>query len=110
MAPASTSSAACPPALAAGLGELAALLNRHVQADGLHHSAIDGLSFFRSSQPSELSFGVYRPSLALLVQGAKRVAVGDDVNEYNASPCLLSQINPKRGHAVHQGNNERRAA
>src|SRR3546814_3417425 len=100
MAPASTSSAACPPALAAGLGELAALINRHAQADGLHHSAIDGLSFFRSSQPSELSFGVYRPSLALLVQGAKRVEVGEDVYEYNASHYLLTSIDlPEIGRA-----------
>src|SRR3546814_17113519 len=65
---------------------------RHAQADGLCPTAIEGLSFFRSSQPSELTFGVYRPSLALLVQGAKRVEVGEDVYEYSASHYLLTSI------------------
>jgi len=92
MAPASTNTASCPPALAAGLAELAALVNRHAGADGLHQTAIEGLSFFRSSQPSELAFCVYRPSLALLVQGAKRVEVGEDVYEYSASHYLLTSI------------------
>ena len=92
MAPVSTNTSACPAALAAGLGELAALIGRHAQADGLCPTAIEGLSFFRSSRPSELVFGVYRPSLALLVQGAKRVEVGEDVHEYNASHYLLTSI------------------
>lgn len=92
MVPATQISASVPPALTSGLGELAALINRHAPADGLHPSGIEGLSFFRSSRPSELSFAVYRPSLALLVQGAKRVEIGEDVYEYSASDYLLTSV------------------
>ncbi|MDM9561580.1 AraC family transcriptional regulator [Bordetella petrii] len=92
MAPISTTAPARAAASAADLDGLAALVARHAREDGLFQTAIEGLQFFRSSQPSELCFAVYRPSLALLVQGAKRVEVGEDVYEYNASHYLLTSI------------------
>ncbi|MCD0504785.1 AraC family transcriptional regulator, partial [Bordetella petrii] len=92
MAPASHLAPATPSVPLAGLDGLAALVNRHAPRDGLFATAIPELSFFRSSLPSELVVGVYRPSLAILVQGAKRVEVGEDVYEYSASHYLLTSV------------------
>ncbi|RZN12103.1 AraC family transcriptional regulator, partial [Bordetella pertussis] len=56
--------------------ELASLIERHTPADGSTATALPGLNFYRSSSPTELNVSFYRPSLALLAQGAKRVQLG----------------------------------
>lgn len=72
--------------------ELASLIERHTPADGSTATALPGLNFYRSSSPTELNVSFYRPSLALLAQGAKRVQLGDDVYEYDTSHYLLTSF------------------
>ncbi|WP_459618237.1 AraC family transcriptional regulator [Bordetella sp. 2513F-2] len=87
-----------PPALAAlaalqpEQAALAALLSRHAPQDGLHTTAVPGMQFYRWSKPTETFFSVYRPSLAILAQGAKRVELGDEVYQYNTADYLLTSV------------------
>jgi len=38
-----------------------------------------GLQFYRYSQPTQPTHGVYLPSLVLIAQGAKQVQLGDEI-------------------------------
>ncbi|MDX3907188.1 MAG: AraC family transcriptional regulator [Pigmentiphaga sp.] len=79
-----------PDLLTAARRELAWRIARHAPADGAHSCAYPGLSFVRFSGPSESNCGVYRPSLTIAAQGAKRVELGEEVYEYNERHFLLS--------------------
>ncbi|OVZ58072.1 AraC family transcriptional regulator [Pigmentiphaga sp. NML080357] len=78
--------------LAAARRELAQRIARHAPVDGQHPCAYPGLSFVRFSGPSDSSCGIYRPSLAVAAQGAKRVELGEDVYEYDQRHFLLSSF------------------
>ncbi|MDF7659731.1 AraC family transcriptional regulator [Erwiniaceae bacterium L1_54_6] len=69
--------------------QLVAMIARHAPEDGRHHSAIDFLSFGRSSMPSSLSHIATWASFALVAQGQKALRMGDDVMHYGAGDLLL---------------------
>ncbi|MGW4533052.1 AraC family transcriptional regulator [Nocardia sp. NPDC004340] len=79
--------------------ELHALLTRHVRAD--ETTAIDGLyiaSVDRSGPPSMEMSGTV---LAVLAQGVKRLAAGDQVHEYSPGSYFVASIDlPVTGHFV----------
>ncbi|SAI71547.1 araC family transcriptional regulator [Bordetella ansorpii] len=83
--------AAHPPPLPA-LQELAALIGRHMPADGSYLTPIPGLTFHRASAPAEKTHSVARPALGVLAQGAKRVELGDEVHEYTTERYLLTSV------------------
>ncbi len=65
----------------------------HLTENGeLRTSAIPGLALYRRSEPSEPVTGMYVPSICLIVQGAKRVWLGDDIYVYDASHYLFSGL------------------
>lgn len=69
--------------------QLVAMIARHAPDDGRHHSAIDFLSFGRSSRPTSLSHAATWASFALVAQGQKALRMGDDVMHYGAGDLLL---------------------
>ncbi|MFC4587692.1 AraC family transcriptional regulator [Sphaerisporangium corydalis] len=79
------------------LEELRALLARHARPD--MGTAIDGVlvsKVDRSSPPSPAMSGTV---LALIAQGAKRIALGDRVYEYRAGQYLIASVDmPITGH------------
>src|SRR5690606_24916589 len=62
----------------------------HAPVDGLHPSAYPGLWLLRFSGPSGPNCGLAPPSITIATQGAKRVELGEDVYEYDASHFLMS--------------------
>lgn len=75
------------------LRELAALIERSTGGDGLHATAIPALRFSRLSAPMPLPMrGVQEAALCLIVQGAKRAILADEVYEYDASRFVVASV------------------
>lgn len=88
--------ATAPSAAAAELArqqdELTAIIERYSGSDGLHPTPIPGLMLFRESHVGAPNCGVYRPVLALLGQGAKRVTLGDESYDYDRNHYLVAAV------------------
>jgi AraC-like DNA-binding protein len=79
------------------LDELRALLARHARPDMT--TAIDGVLISKVEQPTPPSPSMSGTVLALIAQGAKRVALGDRVYEYRAGQYLIASVDlPITGH------------
>ena len=79
------------------LDELRTLLARHSRAD--QTTAIDGVLISAVEQPAPPSPSMSGTVLALIAQGAKRLAVGDRVYEYRAGQYLIASVDlPVTGH------------
>ncbi|WP_437963527.1 AraC family transcriptional regulator [Sorangium sp. So ce260] len=74
------------------LVELAAMIERFIPGDGMHASAVDGLSLIRASQPSEPLPTVYRPMLCIIAQGRKQVMLADEVYLYGPARHLVVTV------------------
>ena len=68
------------------------IIARIAGKDGDHPTNIPGLSIHRHSSPAKLNCAAYKPSLAIIVQGAKRVVLGGETLVYGASDYLLTSI------------------
>lgn len=81
------------------LAELRTLLARHARPDG--STAIDGVLISKVEQPSPPSTSMSGTVLALIAQGAKRLALGERVYEYRAGQYLVASVDmPVTGHFV----------
>lgn len=56
-------------------------------------TAIPALAFLQRTTPTEPTSCMYDPSIALIVQGSKRVLLGDDTYLYNACRFLVTSVN-----------------
>ena len=74
------------------LDHMIALVGQRVPADAKVATAIPFLSLMRVSQPTPVSRGVLKPSLCMILQGHKRVYVGDDVFDYGPGEFLLVSL------------------
>lgn len=83
-----------PPEPLAGLhGRLARALQAAAPARGLYpHPQLAGVVTFTTDEPGGLLCGIYEPSVAVIVQGRKRVMLGDATLEYGPSRYLLSTM------------------
>ncbi|HTO32189.1 MAG TPA: AraC family transcriptional regulator [Pararhizobium sp.] len=72
--------------------ELIGLIARYATEDGDHPTAIPGLSVHRRSAIGMKACSAYKPSLALIAQGAKQVVLGNDVLRYGGTDYLLTSI------------------
>lgn len=72
--------------------ELADLIARFATEDGDHPTIIPGLSVHRRSATGVKACGSYKPSLALIAQGAKEVLLGDNIYRYGGADYLLTAI------------------
>ena len=69
--------------------QLVASIARHQPEDGRHCSAVDFLTFGRSSQPTSLTHIATWASFALIAQGQKALRMGDEVMHYGPGDLLL---------------------
>jgi AraC-like DNA-binding protein len=69
--------------------ELAALIERWAQVDGSHPTEIPGLSLMRSCSTQVPVHSIVEPALCVLVQGSKRVFVGEEVYLYDNRQYLV---------------------
>jgi AraC-like DNA-binding protein len=61
----------------------------HADPQGVAVTAIPGLTCIRATRPSELLYAISRPLVALVVQGSKRVMVGNQSFDFGAGDSLL---------------------
>jgi AraC-like DNA-binding protein len=79
------------------LAELRALLDRHARPDGT--TAIDGVLISKVERPNAPTASMSGTVLALIGQGAKRLALGDRVYDYRAGQYLVASVDlPVTGH------------
>ncbi len=68
-------------------------ITRFAAVTGLHqHPALPGLLVFRADGLNGSVCGVYEPSVALIVQGSKRVVLGGDTLVYDSGHCLVTSL------------------
>jgi AraC-like DNA-binding protein len=61
----------------------------HADADGIAVTTIPGLTLIRAISPSELQYAISRPLVAIVVQGSKRVMMGNRIFDFGAGDSLL---------------------
>jgi len=72
--------------------ELAKLIERYSVQDGIHETAIESLYFIRLSHVSEPKYGVFKPSLCIIVQGAKDVWLAQERFRYSPADYLIASV------------------
>lgn len=72
--------------------KLAKLIERHVAGDGVHATPIPSLFFMRHSNVTGPSYGVYKPSLCIVVQGAKEVWLAQERFKYSPADYLVASV------------------
>jgi len=60
--------------------------------DGTHATPITGLNLYRGSTISGTNCGIYKPTLALISQGAKRITLGDETLVYDQANYLVTSL------------------
>ena len=61
--------------------------------DGVHPTPIPGLTLYRGScQTAGANCGVYKPAMALIAQGEKRVVLGDETYVYDQANYLVTSV------------------
>lgn len=68
------------------------LISRHTPGDGIHPTAIPGVSLARSATPTISMPVVYEPTLCLIAQGRKQVMVGTTTYMYDAANYLVASV------------------
>ncbi|WP_257452926.1 AraC family transcriptional regulator [Archangium lipolyticum] len=75
------------------LAELAASIQRFAPRDGVHPTAIERLSLIRASRPGDEPLHlVHQPAVCVIAQGSKRVMLGEEVYQYDASRYLVASV------------------
>ena len=72
--------------------ELAGILRRHCPNDGTVETAIPGLRLFRGSTADAPTCAMMASVFAMMVQGAKRITVGEETYDYDCRHCLISSV------------------
>ncbi|MBS1161386.1 MAG: transcriptional regulator, AraC family [Proteobacteria bacterium] len=72
--------------------ELAAIIRRHCRADGVVDTAIASLKLFRGSTTEVPTCTIVASVFAMMAQGAKRITVGEETYDYDASQYLISSV------------------
>lgn len=76
----------------AGSERLAADVARWTDGVSQFETAIAGLNFYRRESPSDCSVCVVEPSVALVVQGAKQMSLGDESYRYDPHRFLITSL------------------
>lgn len=81
------------PSIEAAREALVPRIARFAPSTGLHqHPALPGLRVFRADSLNGSVCGVYEPSVALIVQGSKRVVLGGDTLVYGRGHFLVTSL------------------
>jgi len=88
-------------------GELIRLIDANTPGDGVHSTAVPGLSLVRLSRPGTVIPTVYEPLLCLVVQGSKQILLGERVFSYEPPEFLLVSVDlPVIGRIVRASRDE----
>ena len=71
------------------LTEVRRYVDSHANAQGIAATPIAGLTMLRATTPSEMDYAISRPLVALVVQGNKRVMMGNRTFDFGAGDSLL---------------------
>lgn len=77
---------------AAARARLASRALRCLPAEGDHHSAVPGLSFYRRDAHCPPASYVFEPSLSLIIRGSKHVILGNQELEYGPGRFMLTSV------------------
>jgi len=72
--------------------ELAQIIELYSEKDGVHLTDIQSLFFLRDSNSSVPKHGVYKPSLCMVVQGAKDVWLAQERFSYSPADYLVASV------------------
>ncbi|OPH56893.1 AraC family transcriptional regulator [Paenibacillus ferrarius] len=72
--------------------ELANLIERYSVQEGVNATAIPTLFFIRRSELTGPNYGVYKPSLCIVVQGAKEVWLAQERFKYDPANYLIASV------------------
>jgi len=61
-------------------------------ADGVVETAVPRVKLFRFSSPTQPLHSLHEPAICLVVQGKKRVRIGDEVLDYDSSRFLTASV------------------
>ncbi|MFC5652703.1 AraC family transcriptional regulator N-terminal domain-containing protein [Paenibacillus solisilvae] len=85
--------------------ELANLIERHTDHDGVIETAVPSLFFIRYSNLTEPGYRVYKPSYCFIAQGLKEVWLAQERFEYGPADYLISSMNlPVIGQVIRASN------
>ena len=76
----------------AARGRLARKIERLTESEEVVETAVQGLTLSRRSAPTPPVFGIYETGIALIVQGAKLVTLGEDVLTYDRDHFLITSL------------------
>jgi AraC-like DNA-binding protein len=87
------------------LAELRTLIARHARPD--ETTAIDGVLLSAAGRPGEPRASTTGTVMAVIAQGAKRLAIGDRVYDYGPGQYLVASVDlPITGHYTHASKDE----
>lgn len=72
--------------------ELAALTEKYSSAEGVHATAVSGLFCIRLTAPDMKLPAVYRPSICVILQGAKQVLLEEEIYRYEPPQFLAVSV------------------
>jgi len=72
--------------------ELVKIIECYSEKDGVHQTVIPSLFFMRDSNASVPRHGVYKPSLCMVVQGAKEVWLAQERFRYSPADYLVASV------------------
>ncbi len=72
--------------------ELAQLINKYSQCDGIHTTKIEGLHCYKMSAPNNRLPVVYKPSIYVVAQGNKQVLLNQEVFQYTQGNYLAVSV------------------
>lgn len=74
------------------LEDLAAIIEQNSSGDGIHNTAVPGMRCLRFSETQMATPTVYTASLCVIVQGAKKVLLEDEIYRYTPSEFLAISV------------------
>jgi hypothetical protein len=87
------------------LNRLIALAERHCP-DGLVDTALTGVRLNRVTAPTPPTAGVFEPMLCLILQGAKRVTIGDRTVRYDPTTYFVASLDLPASGCVIEASSE----
>jgi AraC-like DNA-binding protein len=73
--------------------ELTKIIEGHTEQDGTYNTDIPSLFFSRYSNDTGPHYGVYKPSLCIVVQGMKEVLLSQERFRYGPADYLVASVN-----------------
>lgn len=74
------------------LEQIEKIVRARIQPDQITETEIPFLRLIQFTKPTPMTNGILKPSLCLIISGAKRIQIGDEVIKYGPGDYLISTI------------------